>query len=100
MKPLGINMTDNEKETGWAQVQPVIRIENRLHALSIAAWKLASKMVDDGRDLDDIQEMQRTAVELEKLARSDYECHCVLPEQSCEACRLAARVIYEEEFSK
>ncbi len=90
------NMGEREPITGWEGVQPSIHPINRLYALSLSAWKLASKMVDDGRDLDDIEKMQATAVELEKYARMGEECTCFLPNQSCPICRAVCRVIYEE----
>jgi len=97
MTVLGINMTDSEKEKGWADTKPTLHPINTLYALSLSAWKLASKMVDDGRDWGDIENMQRTAQELERMARSGAECTCFLPNQSCEVCRAACRVIYNED---
>ena len=82
MTVLGINMTDSEKEKGWADTKPTLHPINTLYALSLSAWKLASKMVDDGRDWGDIENMQRTAQELERMARSGAECTCFLPNQS------------------
>ena len=90
------NMGENEPKTGWDGVKPSPHPINTLYALSLSAWKLASKMVDDGRDWDDIKRMQETAVELEKYARTGGECTCFLPSQSCPICRAACRVIYEE----
>ena len=91
------NMSDNEPKTGWDGVKPSPHPINTLYALSLSAWKLASKMVDDGRDWGDIENMQRTAQELERMARSGAECTCFLPNQSCEVCRAACRVIYNED---
>jgi hypothetical protein len=99
MTALGIDMTDREPTKGWASLTPTLHPVNHLHTLSVAAWKLASQYVDEGRSWDEIKRMHDTAVELEDLARSGDECNCVLPEQSCAVCRATARAVYEEEFN-
>lgn len=90
------NMTENENTKGWESITPTRRPINRLRVLSLAAWKLAALMVDEGREWDEIKRMQDTAQELEDLANRDAECHCILPEQSCDVCRATARYIYNE----
>jgi hypothetical protein len=94
------NMTEREPEKGWADIKPTPHPQNILFTLSIIAWKLASKMVDDERDWDDIARMQETASSLEDLARSGVECNCILPEQSCKLCRTVTRLIYDEDYIK
>ena len=103
MPALGVDMSDREPVNGWEGIHPSLphtRPENTLYALCIAAWKLASQMVDEGRSWEDIRMMQDTAIALENMARAEDECDCSLPEQSCPVCRAKARVVYEKEFNR
>jgi hypothetical protein len=90
-------MSINDRETTWADVKPVIHPLNYLRALSVSAWKLAAKMVDDENpDWEDIKRMQATARELELMADDDEECTCTIRDDSCRVCRAVARVIYTD----
>jgi hypothetical protein len=91
------NMTENEPTVGWSQIQPTIHPQNTLLTLSLAAWKLSQKMVDDERDWQDITRMQQTAIDLERLMHDDCTC---TPINECEVCNTVARLIYDEDYIK
>lgn len=90
-----LNMTDKDCEYGWADIKPARHPINIMKTLALSAWKLASKMVDDCRDWDEIKEMQEIATELDKLANDDCTC---TPRQECRVCNLTAKLIYNEDY--
>lgn len=95
---LGINMTDKDPTVGWEAIQPHVHPQNRLLALSLSAWKLSAKMVDEGRDWDEIDRIQKAAEDLERMAYGDKDCTCV-PDQDCKLCDVIARLLYDENYN-
>jgi hypothetical protein len=91
------NMTERDPVNGWESITPTLHPQNTLLTLSLAAWKLSQKMVDDGRDWDDITRMQQTAVDLERLMHEDCTC---TPINECEVCKVVSRLIYDEDYIK
>jgi len=94
---LGIDMTSNEPEKGWPDTTPTIHPQNHILALALSAWKIASQMVDEHRDWDDIARMQETASILEDLANE--ECTCT-PNYDCTLCKAVASLIYDEDYKE
>lgn len=97
MAVFGINATDKEPTVGWSNIQPTIHPQNTLITLSLAAWRLAGKMVDDGKDWDDIARMQEIASKLEDLAHEECDC---LPNHDCKLCKAVASLIYDEDYKE
>lgn len=95
MTTLGVNMTDSEPTVGWEAIQPHVHSQNRLLALSLSAWKLSAKLVDEKRDWSEIKRIQDAAEELERMAYGDKDCTCV-PGEDCKLCDVIARLIYDE----
>ncbi len=97
MSVLGINMTDKEPVVGWESILPHARPQNRLWDLSIKAWEIASRMVDEHRGWDEIGNMQAVAIELETLARNEDDCTCT-PLCDCHVCNAVARLMNNDDY--
>ena len=99
MTTLGIEMTDREPTTGWAQVRPVIHPQNTMLVLALNAWKLAEHLADkDDPDWEKIKEIQDIAQEIESLA--DEECNCTPRDYNCRVCNAVARLYNNEDYKE
>lgn len=88
MSALSINMSDREKPSTWTDLKPAIHPQNKLRLMSYDAWKLASTLADENNpDWLRIERIQKTAVELDRMADEDAECKCS-PRQDCRECNI------------
>lgn len=91
MSALGIGVSTQDHAYGWEAIAPTHH--TRPISLSAQVWQLHGEEVDRGLeagqlDYSEIEMLATLAADLYKIETGQVEeCACVLPEQSCFACR-------------
>ncbi len=79
MTALSIDMTTQERTTGWESISPTTHPETVMRALALSCWKCAAQLADEPEPnwkiIADLQDLARYMEELDRGEPVEEETH-------------------------